>query len=57
MTEETKTNIVNVKASSIPFKCVVCNGFGTVSNQRIQCRACLGKGYLLIPAEEDKNVK
>ncbi|MBM3703289.1 MAG: hypothetical protein FJW63_09990 [Actinobacteria bacterium] len=35
-------------------KCPVCNGWGTVSFQRKQCHACMGKGYILIPAETER---
>ena len=44
------------KPAYMPVKCVVCNGWGTVSNQRIKCHACEGKGYLLVPTKEE-NVK
>ena len=36
-------------------KCPVCNGWGTVSFKRISCHACLGKGYILIPIDREKN--
>ena len=46
---------IRVKPAGIPFRCVICNGFGTVSNQRVTCHACNGKGYVLVPTEEVKN--
>lgn len=30
------------------LKCVVCNGFGTVTNARITCHGCHGKGYIIV---------
>lgn len=52
-------NEVNkIAPKKIPFKCVVCNGWGTVSTKRIQCHACNGKGYILIDnSEEPENGK
>lgn len=47
-----EVKVKTVKAKYTPFKCVVCNGWGTVSNQRVKCHACLGKGFLEIPVEE-----
>lgn len=35
-------------------KCPVCNGWGTVSFKRIKCHACLGKGYITVPAEKER---
>lgn len=32
----------------IPFKCVVCNGFGTVASGRKPCPGCDGKGYIIV---------
>lgn len=29
-------------------KCPVCNGFGTLSKNKITCHACTGKGYVLV---------
>lgn len=34
-----------------PFKCPVCNGFGTLKFGKSQCHACEGKGYVLVPQE------
>jgi len=46
---------VKVKPIGIPFRCVVCNSFGSLANGTKVCHACDGKGYILIPAEEVKN--
>jgi len=29
-------------------RCPVCNGFGTVSNKRIECHGCQGRGFVVI---------
>lgn len=34
-------------------KCPVCNGFGTLKYGSLQCHACLGKGYILIPLDKE----
>lgn len=39
----------------IPFRCPVCNGFGTVSHKKITCHACEGKGYVVIK-NSDRNI-
>lgn len=36
----------------IPFKCVVCNGFGTLKHGELQCHACSGKGFVVVSQEE-----
>lgn len=43
---------VKVKPIYTPVKCVVCNGFGTVTKDRRTCHGCKGKGYILVKAEE-----
>lgn len=55
MTNLPEVKIKEVKPKFTPIKCVVCNGWGTVSNMRVKCHACFGKGYLEIPAEEVRN--
>ena len=40
--------INKIEAKFIPFKCPVCNGFKTVSYQKITCTSCNGKGFILI---------
>lgn len=49
-----EVKIREVKPKYIPIKCVVCSGWGTVSNMHVQCGSCLGRGYLEIPVEEVK---
>lgn len=36
------------KPKKIPFKCPVCNGFGTLKYGAITCQACGGKGYVVV---------
>ena len=43
---------VKVKPIHAPVKCVVCNGYGTVTKERRVCHGCGGKGYILVDAEE-----
>lgn len=48
--------IEKIIPNKIPFKCVVCNGWGTVSSQRVECHACKGKGYILVEnTDRDKD--
>lgn len=42
-----------LKPAVIPVKCPVCNGYGEVGYARVQCRACKGEGYLLVPPKDD----
>jgi len=35
----------------IPFKCVNCNGYGTVQYGKKICHSCKGKGYILVNQE------
>ena len=46
---------VRVKPTGMPFRCVICNGFGSLSYGKKVCQACNGKGYILVPVEEVKN--
>ena len=43
---------VNIEPKKIPFKCPVCNGFGTLKHGELVCHACNGKGYIVIDNEE-----
>ena len=56
MTDKVPEIISNnhMKPKFIAQKCPVCNGWATVSYKRIICHACEGKGYILIPAETEK---
>jgi len=42
-----------IKPKYVPVKCIVCNGHGTVSYQRVKCHGCSGKGYILVEAKEE----
>ena len=52
-------NINNIKTKYIPFKCPVCNGWGSLSYGRKICHACKGKGYVMVNQEtgEPKEIK
>ena len=48
------------KPKKIPFKCPLCNGFGTLKYGEKICQACNGKGIVVIDQEgqteyENKN--
>lgn len=43
-----------IEPTSIAQRCPVCNGWGTVSFKRIKCHACDGKGFILIPAQKER---
>ena len=46
-----KQNKNNLHVSSVVAqKCPVCTGFGTLKYGALQCHACMGKGYIFIPA-------
>lgn len=32
----------------IPFKCPVCNGFGTLKYGTIVCQGCEGRGWVIV---------
>jgi DnaJ-class molecular chaperone len=40
----------------IAQRCPVCNGFGTLKWGQITCKSCGGKGYVLVPAKEDRSL-
>lgn len=44
---------VQVRPKFVPFRCVVCNGFGTVKFGSKICQGCGGKGYVLVPNSEE----
>lgn len=46
----------DIRIKKIPFKCVVCNGFGTISYGKKLCHACDGKGYILVDQEKNEMV-
>ena len=39
---------VKVEPKKIPFKCPLCNGFGTLKYGAKICQACNGKGIVII---------
>lgn len=48
--------IMNVKPIGIPFRCVICNGFGTLKYGEKICQGCGGKGYILVPIEKEDKI-
>jgi DnaJ-class molecular chaperone len=46
---------VVVEPKLIPFKCPVCNGFGTLKYGEIVCHACDGKGFIVVDQEREKD--
>ena len=47
---------ITVRTDRVPFKCPVCGGFGTVSNARITCHGCHGKGFLVIDQDRKREI-
>jgi len=45
-------NGVDIRPKFIPFRCVVCNGFGSLKYGAIKCQACQGSGYVVIDQEK-----
>ena len=45
-------NGVDIRLKFIPFRCVVCNGFGSLKYGAIKCQACKGSGYVVIDQEK-----
>lgn len=41
----------DIRIRKVPFRCVVCKGFGRVNYGKKICHACKGKGYLLVVQE------
>lgn len=48
-----RTDIKNpeIKINKVPFRCPVCNGFGSLKYGAKECQACNGKGY--VEVEQD----
>lgn len=46
---EDKNNATHIKF--VPFRCTNCNGWGTVTYQKIKCHTCGGSGTLIINQE------
>ena len=40
-----------IEPKYIPFKCVTCNGYGSISYGKYICKACKGKGIIVINQE------
>lgn len=49
---ELSINDTKIKVTRVPFRCVVCNGWGTVSNAHRTCQACGGKGVIFVDQPE-----
>lgn len=45
---------VVIKPNKIPFKCPVCNGFGSLKYGEKICQACGGIGFVVVVQEEEK---
>ena len=41
-----------IEPNLLPFKCPVCNGWGTLGYRKKPCHACKGKGYILVDQAE-----
>jgi len=52
--QEEQYKIINVVPTKIPFRCVVCNGFGSLKYGTITCQGCDGKGYVVV--KQDGNI-
>jgi len=55
-----KDAINNIKVKYTPHRCPNCNGWGTVTYQKIKCHTCKGKGFIILDQEtgeikEEKN--
>jgi len=40
-----------IKRKFVPFRCPNCNGFTTVTHQRLPCPVCKARGYVVIDQE------
>ena len=45
------------KPVKVPFKCPVCNGWGTVKHGELVCQACGGNGYVVVDQNGDNNAQ
>jgi DnaJ-class molecular chaperone len=48
MQDQIEINGVKVVATHLPFRCPVCNGFGTLKRGLKQCQGCHGSGYVVV---------
>ncbi len=46
-------NDTKINPKILPFRCPVCRGFGSVNYGKQVCKACNGKGYILVDQEEE----
>jgi DnaJ-class molecular chaperone len=44
-----------IKINKVPFRCPVCNGFGSLKYGAKQCQACNGKGYVEVAQDGQKD--
>ncbi len=42
-----------IKPQYIPYKCVICSGYGSFSHGTVLCQACNGLGYLKVPPKDE----
>ena len=49
------TNGVSFVPEKLAQRCPVCNGFGTLKYGAIECQACKGLGYVLVPARKEES--
>jgi DnaJ-class molecular chaperone len=40
----------------LPFRCPNCNGYGTVTKERVKCHTCNGKGMVVVDQETGKPI-
>ena len=53
MTDQTpQVNDTKVEVKRIPFRCPVCNGYGTLKHGQMECHGCKGKGFVVIDNED-----
>lgn len=58
MDQTTKVvNDIPIKATRLPFRCPVCNGFGTLKYGEIVCQACEGRGFVVVDQEGENDNK
>lgn len=38
----------------VPYKCVLCQGFGSFSHGKITCNGCKGLGYVMVKAKKEE---
>jgi DnaJ-class molecular chaperone len=48
-------NDVKIEPKKIPFRCPVCNGFGSLKYGEKICQACKGLGYVIINQKDGQD--